>query len=535
VTRARAAAVAASGVLVASVYLLRLDRVVGLFIDDAWYVLLAKALSQGDGFLLISSASTPIPPNVPPFFPAILAVCFRVAPDFPANVPLLKSVSVASMFAVGPIAYRYLTRYRGLPWPTALGIVVATLLTPGLVFLATSTVMAECVFTAGQMATLLVVERSVRKAGEGAGLRAMVLAAALAAGTLLVRSTGIALVAAVGLYLLMLGRWRRAVVFGLVTMLCVAPWSVYARVHAPTAAQRTEHGGSIAYAYGDAMRMRVAGRPTIGVATPADIWNRFVTNVVNVFGRDVGAIIVPAFFRGADESGQEVTSLGRALGLPPGSMGNSLVTLAISFVLSAICFVGYIAACRERITAAELLVPLSIGMTLLVPFWTYRYVLPLAPFVFLYLLAGIRAATTPIVPFRSITLRDPWKAARIAILSIICLDAADHAQYIVAARNDPGRVDWIADAREIDEVLAWMDRNLHDEGRVASTNPALIYLRTGRKGFAMDDAGQHWDHWKASGIRYVVCLRPSVPLPTVSRPFNVLFQTSRHRLWIVEI
>ena len=63
----------------------------------------------------------------------------------------------------------------------------------------------------------------------------------------------------------------------------------------------------------------------------------------------------------------------------------------------------------------------------------------------------------------------------------------------------------------------------------------LIYLRTGRKGVAMDDAEQHWDHWKASGIRYVVCLRPAVPLPSVSRPFNVLFQTSRHRLWILEI
>lgn len=534
-TRARAAAVAASGVLLATVYLLRLDRVAGLFVDDAWYVLLAKALSQGDGFLLISSASTPIPPNVPPGFPAILAVCFRVAPDFPANVPLLKSVSVASMFAVGPIAYRYLTRYRGLPWPTALGIVVATLITPGLVFLATSTVMAECVFTAGQMATLLVVERSVREAGEDAGLRATVLAAALAAATLLVRSTGIALVAAAALYLLMSGRRRRAMVFGLVTIICIAPWTIYARVHAPTVAQRTEHGGSIAYAYSDAMRMRVAGRPTFGAATPADLANRILMNVVNVLGRDAGAIIVPAFFRGADESGQEVTSLGRALGLPPGSMGNSPVTLAISFVLSVICLGGYIAVCRERITAAELLVPLSIGMTLLVPFWTYRYILPLAPFVFLYLLAGIRAATTVVLPSRSTALRDPWTAARIAILSIICLDAADHAQYIVAARNSPERVDWIADAREIDEVLAWMERSLHDEGRVASTNPALIYLRTGRKGLAMDDAEQHWDHWKASGIRYVVCLRPAVPLPSVSRPFNVLFQTSRHRLWILEI
>ena len=521
--------------LVASVYLLRFDRVVGLFVDDAWYVLLAKALSQGDGFLLISSASTPIPPNVPPGFPAMLALCFRVAPDFPANVPLLKSVSIASMFAVGPITYLYLIRYRGLPWPLGLGIAVATLVTPGLVFLATSTVMAECVFTAGQMATLLVVERSVRGTGEGAGLRATVLAAALASATLLVRSTGIALVAAVALYLLMLGRWRRAMVFGLVTIVCVAPWSIYARAHAPTAAQRTEHGGSIAYAYDDAMRMRVAGRPTFGVATAADIANRVLMNVVNVLGRDVGAIVVPVFFRGAEESGQEVTSLGRSLGLPPGSMGNSPVTLAISFVLSVICVGGYIAVCRERLTAAELLVPLSIGLALLVPFWTYRYILPLAPFVFLYLLAGIRAVATLIARSRGAALRDPWKAARIAILSIICLDAADHAQYVVTARSNPERVDWIADAREIDDVLAWMEHSLHDEAHVASTNPALIYLRTGRRGFAMDDAERHWDRWKSSGVRYVVCLRPGVPLPSVSRPFNVLFRTSRHQLWIVEI
>ena len=519
----------------ASVHLLRLDRVVGLFVDDAWYVLLAKALSHGDGFLLISSASTPIPPNVPPGFPAMLALCFRVAPDFPANVPLLKSVSVAAMFALGPIAYRYATRYRGLPWPAALGIAVATVITPGLVFLATSTVMAECVFTAGQMATLLVVERSIRETGESAGLRATVVAAGLAAATMLVRSTGIALVAAVALYLVMLGRSRRAMAFGFMTIVCIAPWSIYARVHAPTAAQRAEHGGSIAYAYSDAMRMRVAGRPTAGVATPADVANRVLTNMVNVFGRDVAAIIVPVFFRGADESGQEVTSLGRALGLPPGSMGNSPVTLAISFALSVICFGGYIAVCRERITAAELLVPLSIGLTLLVPFWTYRYILPLAPFVFLYLLAGIRAVTTRIAPARGAALGDPWKAARIAILIIVSLDAADHAQYIAAAQGGPERVDWIADAREIDEVIAWMQHNLHDDGRVASTNPALIYLRTGRQGFAMDDAGQHWDQWKASGIRYVVCLRPAVPLPSVSRPFSVLFQTSRHQLWIVEI
>jgi len=35
------------------IYVLRLDRVVGLFVDDAWYVLLAKSLATGHGYSLL--------------------------------------------------------------------------------------------------------------------------------------------------------------------------------------------------------------------------------------------------------------------------------------------------------------------------------------------------------------------------------------------------------------------------------------------------------------------------------------------------
>ena len=53
-----------------------------------------------------------IMPVVPPGFPAILAVIFRIGPDFPQNVLLLKSVSIAAMLAVGPLTYCFLTEYR---------------------------------------------------------------------------------------------------------------------------------------------------------------------------------------------------------------------------------------------------------------------------------------------------------------------------------------------------------------------------------------------------------------------------------------
>ena len=50
---------------------------------------------------------------------AVLAVIFRFSPDFPQNVLLLKSVSVAAMLGVGPLTYYYFTEYRPVPWQLA--------------------------------------------------------------------------------------------------------------------------------------------------------------------------------------------------------------------------------------------------------------------------------------------------------------------------------------------------------------------------------------------------------------------------------
>ena len=177
----RGAAIAATSaaLLVLVVYLLRLDRVAGLIVDDAWYVLLAQALAQGRGFRLVSSAAAQILPIVPPGFPAVLAVIFRISPSFPANVIALKAVLVASMLGAGAVTGYYFARCRHESWPFALALATATTLVPAFVFLATSTVMAECVFMLGQMAAIVLVERSVAASDDAWGWKTC--AAALAA------------------------------------------------------------------------------------------------------------------------------------------------------------------------------------------------------------------------------------------------------------------------------------------------------------------------------------------------------------------
>src|SRR6188508_2409944 len=102
-------------------YIQRLDRTVGMFVDDAWYVLLAKAIATGHGFTAINSPTPGILPLFPPGFPALLALVFRIAPDFPQNLWLLKSVLIAAMMGVGLVTYWYF-RIRQLPAYLALAL-----------------------------------------------------------------------------------------------------------------------------------------------------------------------------------------------------------------------------------------------------------------------------------------------------------------------------------------------------------------------------------------------------------------------------
>ena len=65
--------------------------------------------------------------------------------------------------------------------------------------------------------------------------------------------------------------------------------------------------------------------------------------------------------------------------------------MVISFALSAIGLFGYAIAARTQLTVAVLLVPISLAITVAVPYQTFRYVLPLAPFLFFYLLERVGA------------------------------------------------------------------------------------------------------------------------------------------------
>ncbi len=98
----------------------------GLFSDDAWYVLPARALATGKGYTLTNLPTPGIAPVYPSGFPLLLSLVFRMAPGFPGNVVLLKAVSIASMGAVAGLTIRYCCRDQGFSFPTAWFVALAT-------------------------------------------------------------------------------------------------------------------------------------------------------------------------------------------------------------------------------------------------------------------------------------------------------------------------------------------------------------------------------------------------------------------------
>ena len=304
----------------------------------------------------------------------------------------------------------------------------------------------------------------------------------------------------------MLGRrWRQAAIYGGVVAVLLAPWQLYSRAHAPTDAERAAHGGTVVYSYTRLLTTERLNDPDAGRLPLPDMVARVGGNLSGIVTRDLGGVVVPIVYRGSAESGEEVLSIGGPRG---GSMGAGGATMAVSLLVSALIVAGWFGTARERLAMPALVVAASIVVMAPVGAQTFRYVVPLTPYVLLFLWHGFRREAV----------------ARVALTCLLGLNLLDHARYLEHKRA--GTADWIADARENGALLSWMTANLRQPGAVAASNPGLVYLETGRKTLASVLPASNWERWRAFGVRYVVSTLGE-PLPPHRLDARLLFRTDR--------
>jgi hypothetical protein len=89
-------------------------NIIGLFHDDGIYAVVAKAISEGKGYRIISLPGDPYQTKYPFLYSYLLSWAWSLNPEFPDNISLLNLVNVFFYFASLLLAYvLYLQNTKG--------------------------------------------------------------------------------------------------------------------------------------------------------------------------------------------------------------------------------------------------------------------------------------------------------------------------------------------------------------------------------------------------------------------------------------
>lgn len=524
-------AVATAGVLLA-IYLLRLDKVVGLFKDDGWYVVLAKSLASGHGYNMINLPQHSGLYFYPPLFPLLLSLLYRLSPEFPANVWLLKSLSIASMMAAGFLVFQLFNRHDRLPRFLAYLVAFATVAAPPFVFLATSSVMSECFFSALCFATLLALERWQLEQQEAPDWRKVIIVAVLTSACYLTRTIGIALVATVVVTFFARRRFKALCLFAVTIAFCVAPWNLYKHFFALRSSGPSVVAETYSAQFWD---RRASSKAKITVRDlPGRVWQLSTV----IAGDDVGGTLIPSLYRSPCESGKEVIDMtsviprisGNAIGESPGSMGLAPAGQIISACFALLLLIGSFRAAKHGLRCSELFCGLSLILIVLWPWNPMRFLVPLLPFFLYFLVLGIGAVHKFIVRnVGSLSISDPWRASRIAIVCILGFFVYDNAMYIVAKHKNPETLQypkWLRDFNSFQQAASWVRDHTADNEVITSDNLPATYLYTQRK-----TAMCELDECAQVGVRYYLGTEGL----DLSIPTRVAFATASYNIQVLDI
>lgn len=413
---------------------------VGVFYDDAQYVILAKSLATGQGYRFLNLPGAPLATHFPPGYPAFLAILWRISPTFPENVALLKFANALLIALVALLTYRFATRTLEMsPALAFVATIAGTATIPSLVL--SSAIMSEPLFLAVLFPVLAWSERATQRAevdprrGE---LRGSLLLGIAIGGLALVRTHGIALVpAAVAAYLAQ-GRRRDAMTCALATLVVLAPWMAWVGLH-NDALPPLVRGAYGSYFEWLAMGFRADGWHLLGVTLPdnvATLWMAIVRSIV-----------------------------------PDVHWSLDLLVGGLYLWLAALGAV----TCWRRARVMTLFIAGYLAIVLVWPFSPLRFVWGVWPLLMLVPAAGLTVAWR-----RATVMRSPaWRSALTVAALVLGAGLASFnlRGYLNAWWSSNARFH----ARRLLPQLAWVARSTNPDDIVGADAEAAVYLYTGRR------------------------------------------------------
>jgi hypothetical protein len=451
--------VAAAVALVAGLAVV--DRLpVGVAVDDAMYVVLARALATGQGYRFLSVPGLPAATHFPPGYPVVLALVSFIAPSFPDNVVVFKALN-AVFLAIATVGIALLLRRRldvGAGWAATVALATAVSIP---MLLLSSMVLSELCFIALVLLILPALERLVDAPQPPARVLALGVAIALSA---LVRSHGVVLLPAALLALALRRRWRDCTLLAGAAIVALVPWQLWMMRHA------------------DALPASMLGM----YGSYATWWLRGL--------REMGPAMIGATLA---KTIPEIYVMFAQLFSP---MRGALPYAATFGLLALLAIVGSVASWR-RIPVTLAFLASYLGIVLVWPFPTARFVWTVWPLLLALVVLGARAAVQ----------RIEWPAWRRAGLGLaFTWVVVGYAVFEV--RGVRGAL-WSSVARANTAAIAptvrWVAANTAPGEIVAADNESAVYLYANRQALPIGSlTPQQYLTGYSAGVNAVEGLRP---------------------------
>ncbi|MFA6166137.1 MAG: PT domain-containing protein [Gemmatimonadaceae bacterium] len=431
------------------------DVPIGIFQDDGHYVILARAIANGDGYRYTNLPGAPAATHFPPGYPLLLAAFWRLAPQFPANVAFLKLINVA-LLPLAALAVRELARRVGGLSVTVSSMVavvsvatVPVLFLNGLLFSETTFIIALCgvlimadrfvVISAVPTDALTDAPTASPTAAPTPALTpaptwraAALLGLAIGALTLL-RTVGVTLLPAAMAILVWRRRWRDAAIVLAGALVFLLPWQLWTSAHA------RDVPAAVVGAYG-------AYGPWI-----ADAWR--------AGGLDFALAVAAENLRGM-----------RLLLMLFGLYEAPVVVQGAAFVaLTVLAGAGAVRCWRRAGVSVLVFVPYGL-LLLLWPYPPDRFLWPLWPSVLVLLVVGVTHLGAPAAR----------PAARLAVRVVAVLLAAGFSTWHVRNWRDRSWESIERSNARIGIAAAGIALALPRDGLVASDRDAMVHLYAGR-------------------------------------------------------
>lgn len=417
--------------------------------DNATYIVLAQALATRQGYRMVSDPRMPPMALYPPGYPFLLTVLLRLlggTHDLLAAIAPMKVISIALYLGAIAVAYDVFRRRDA-----RLGALAALLMavSPELQYFANE-VGTEIPYLFLSLVCIWLFERYL----QGNRPRLLWLVCAALAVTFYVRSIGLVLVMACGLYLVLQKRLKETLLLLLCVALLIAPWFVYSSSVPGTGTSVGLGRGYFALYFSS----DPYGTTTV---SPGDLLRRFQQNL-----RTYGLEIWP------DTIFPHASSVAKLLG-PLGG-----VFLA---VMSALLLLGLVLEARHgRVTESYVLVFFASCVGYL---WAQgRLIVPIIPFAIYYFLVAVCAL------FQWALMGKRWQQALALVALVMAFSAVvgdvRHIRgNLLYGLGQPVDVYYASDAEWNNYLRAmrWIATDADQADVVMCRKADLMYILTGHR------------------------------------------------------